>query len=521
MAELSSAAGRPIIDYTGRDYTGLLEALYAQVPAKMPEWTDYRNQADFGNVLLQLFAHIGDVLAYYQDRVANESFLATARSRRSVIDHLALIGYQLRTASPATTSLDVTVPAATTTVTVTRGDAFSTTSRPNAAAVRFEYTREQPLTIDFTGIPADDAGRKTFRGVPVEEGRLFDGEAVAVADGSPDQRYPLPRTGVILRPPGSGTSYSADVTVLSTLGGQVTAWNRRDTLAFSGPADRDFCVDVDENDQATLRFGDAVNGAAPESGAALTVTYRTGGGVAGNVSANSVTTIADAAALRDIGATVTNPLRANGGADRETIEHAVAQAPAVFRSMQRAVTTADYEALARNVNGVAKVRATGEGWNQVTLFVAPAGGGKVSDELEMRIKAYFEDKRMLSQIVEVADVDYVAIRVTVVIGIESYYVRDDVVAAVRAAAADVLAFERVDFGQTIYLGNFYEAAQSVTGVAFVTVTEFRLQRAGQQPAQPDVEPSGRIIVAPNEIPVPCTDADYGSGIRIRIETAGG
>jgi len=309
--------------------------------------------------------------------------------------------------------------------------------------------------------------------------------------------------------------------VLSTLGGQVTAWNRRDTLAFSGPADRDFCVDVDENDQATLRFGDAVNGAVPESGAALTVTYRTGGGVAGNVSANSVTTIADAAALRDIGATVTNPLRANGGADRETIEHAVAQAPAVFRSMQRAVTTADYQALARNVNGVAKVRATGEGWNQVTLFVAPAGGGKVSDELELRIKAYFEDKRMLSQIVEVADVDYVAIRVTVVIGIESYYVRDDVVAAVRAASADVLAFERVDFGQTIYLGNFYEAAQSVTGVAFVTVTEFRLQRAGQQPEQPDVEPSGRIILQPNEIPVPCTDADYGSGIRIRIETAGG
>ena len=85
----------------------------------------------------------------------------------------------------------------------------------------------------------------------------------------------------------------------------MTAWSRRDTLALSGPADRDFCVDVDENDQATLRFGDAVNGAVPESGAALTVTYRTGGGVAGNVSANSVTTIADAAALRDIGATVT------------------------------------------------------------------------------------------------------------------------------------------------------------------------------------------------------------------------
>src|SRR5882757_5582840 len=99
MAEIVRIGGRPIIDYTGRDYTGLLNALYVQVPEKVPEWADYRNQADFGNALLQLFAHIGDVLSYYQDRVANESFLSTARSRRSVIDHLKLIGYQMRTAS--------------------------------------------------------------------------------------------------------------------------------------------------------------------------------------------------------------------------------------------------------------------------------------------------------------------------------------------------------------------------------------------------------------------------------------
>ena len=76
------------------------------------------------------------------------------------------------------------------------------------------------------------------------------------------------------------------------------------------------------------------------------------------------------------------------------------------------MTTADYESLARNVNGVAKVRAGAEGSNEVTLFVAPAGGGKVSDDLEIRLKAYFEDKRMLSQVVEIDDVDYVEIRVT-------------------------------------------------------------------------------------------------------------
>jgi hypothetical protein len=522
MAEIVLIGGRPIIDYTGRDYSGILDALYAQVPEKVPEWADYRNQADFGNVLLQLFAHIGDVLSYYQDRIANESFLSTARTRRSVIDHLKLIGYQMRTASPSATALDVTVPGDTTVaVTLSKGDAFATKSRKDARIIRFEYTRDQPLTIAFGAIRPDAAGFKTYRGVPVEEGRLFAGENLAIADGKPGQRYPVPRPGLILNPPGTGPRYSADVALLSILGDHVTTWTRRDTLAFSGPAQRDFVVDIDENDQATVQFGDGTNGAIPEAGALLTVTYRVGGGSDGNVEGDTVKTIVDAAALTDIGATVTNPLPANGGADREPIEHAVAAAPSIFRSSQRAVTTADYESLARNVNGVAKVRAGAGRWNQVTLFVAPAGGGKVSDDLEIRLKAYFEDKRMLSQVVEIDDVDYVEIRVTATLGVESYYVREDVVAAVRRATAAVLAFDDVTFGQTVYLGKFYDAAQSVTGVTYVTITEFRAHRPGEEPVEPAIEPTGRIILGENEIPVIPTNPQYAGGINIHVDESGG
>src|SRR5258708_27817985 len=95
-----------------RDYESLLKAVYDATPSKLPEWKDCDNQADCGNVLLQLFAYIGDILSYYQDRVANESFLGTARTRRSVIEHLRLIGYRLGTAVPAAASLNVTVPGA-------------------------------------------------------------------------------------------------------------------------------------------------------------------------------------------------------------------------------------------------------------------------------------------------------------------------------------------------------------------------------------------------------------------------
>ena len=87
------------------------------------------------------------------------------------------------------------------------------------------------------------------------------------------------------------------------------------------------------------------------------------------------------------------------------------------------MTASDYEALALSFNGVGKVRAQATGWNTVALYVAPEGGGKVSDVLEGNLKAYLEDKRLVSQTVEVSDVDYVPIYVTAEIGVASYYVR--------------------------------------------------------------------------------------------------
>ena len=43
----------------------------------------------------------------------------------------------------------------------------------------------------------------------------------------------------------------------------------RDTLAFSRPGPARLVVDIDENDQATVQFGDGTDGAIPEAGALL------------------------------------------------------------------------------------------------------------------------------------------------------------------------------------------------------------------------------------------------------------
>ncbi|MEU0405898.1 baseplate J/gp47 family protein [Streptomyces sp. NPDC006197] len=526
MVEIGEVDGRPFIDYMARDYESLLQAMRARIPQTLSEWRDFTNEADFGNVLLQLFAHMGDILSYYQDRVANESFLATARTRRSVIEHLRLIGYELASAAPSAADLAVSVPATVTdVVTVFSGDAFATSSHPDRPSVRFEYLGAAPLTINFGALQPDPVTRrKVFGaagcGIPVQEGRSIRDELVGVSNGSPNQRFPLTHPRLILRPPGPGAQSVNDLRVVTNSAGQVSAWTRRDSLAFSQFNQQDYVVEIDAEDRAVVVFGDGVFGSVPPSGAQIRASYRVGGGQAGNVPPETINNVVSSPALATLGAEVFNPGPATGGADRESIAQAVRQAPSVFRSMRRAVTAGDYETLALSFGGVGKVRAAPTGWNHVTLYVAPVGGGSVSDVLEAGLIAFFEDKRMLSQIIQISDVKYVEIRVTALVTVESFYAPADVLARVRQAGAELLAFDRVDFGEKIYLSRFYEHIQNVPGVVSLRITEFRRADPRADPMLPLIEPLGTIELGPHEVPIIPASPEYAAGLKAETDELG-
>lgn len=518
MAEIKQVNGRTSIDYMARDYDSLLQSMRDLIPDKLPEWKDFRSEADFGNVLLQLFAHMGDILSYYQDRVANESFLGTAQTRRSIIQHLRLIGYKLATAAPASTTLTLIVPVtATATITIKKGDAFATKSQKDKPSVRFEYTGEPPLTIDCSILPIDPLTNKKYYGlpvnpdnpqitpgIPVEEGRLVNDEILGISDGASNQKFLLAHSGLILRSLGQ---VNKDIILRTELGGIIDEWVLQESLAFSREGQKDFMIEIDEEDRATIIFG-----AIPAIGSLIKITYRVGGGLSGNVPADTIQTIVNAPQLALLGATITNRrMPAVGGADRESIEHAVQHAPSVFRTLKRAVTAEDYKALALNFKGVGKVRAEAANWNTVTLFVAPEGGGLVSDVLEANLLAYFEDKRPLSTIIEIQDVSYAQIFVTAEkVGVKSYYSREEIRAKVKTAVSHLLAFNNVDFGQSIYLSKFYEAIEAIEGVEFVTISEFR--RDGSLPLT--IESLGVITLGNNEIPVIPEDSAYQGGIKI-------
>ena len=56
----------PSLDYTDRDFYSLRLRLQGLIRSVFPDWTDF-NTATFGNILLELYAFVGDTLHFYQD----------------------------------------------------------------------------------------------------------------------------------------------------------------------------------------------------------------------------------------------------------------------------------------------------------------------------------------------------------------------------------------------------------------------------------------------------------------------
>ena len=475
----SPMSDKPAIDYTDKDYQSLRQALLNLAEFRLPEWTD-RSPSDIGMLFVDLFAYMGDILSYYQDRIASESFLDTAVERRSVLKLLRLIGYEL--APPVAASAELTLvfnppaPGQPTVVTVPQGAEFATKagqSTPSQAFVFLGANRQ----IDLAGgeVTAGADGKLAFAGLPVRHGSSISGEILGSSTGEPNQMFRLASSPVILE----------TLKIEVDEGAGPIEWERRTNLLYhvapdgtietSGADARDYYVQFDEDGRAAVVFGDGEYGRRPPIGRDnLRASYVAGGGAAGNVPAGS---IVEAKTKIPNLATVTNPRPAAGGADAEPIDRAVRFGPLAFRSGDRAVTLNDYVSLALQAGGVAKVRARTTGWNRVDLYVAPEGEtcSAAPDEVKRRLVAYFETRRMVGTSVHIQDPVCVPVDVSVDLITEHNYPPDTVRQQAERAVGDLLAFRNVDFGRPLYLSKVYEAVEAIDGVYAATVTRFRRQ----------------------------------------------
>ena len=84
----------PQIDYLAKDYASFRRLMLDRLAVLVPDWRE-RSAADLGITLVELLAYVGDHLSYFQDAVATEAYLGTARRRVSVRRHARLVDYHM------------------------------------------------------------------------------------------------------------------------------------------------------------------------------------------------------------------------------------------------------------------------------------------------------------------------------------------------------------------------------------------------------------------------------------------
>jgi hypothetical protein len=343
----------PNVRYLERDFDSLRARLIELVESVFPDWTEHE-VASFGDILLELFAFVGDVLGFYLDALVRETRIVTATQRRSLIALARLVGYRLPGAQAATATVTFDLDAPMT------GDVLVAAGR-----VLRTQTITSPILFQLLADVTIPAGTTHGEGT---------------AEHSQNQSTTVDSRSM------TGTDVVLDRTPYLDGSAQPTAGNgayvEQTTLLSSGPNDRHFVVLVDQNDRATIRFGDGRNGAPPTG--TIQIPYKTGGGDAGNVDPNTIR-VMDGSITDSIGRpahlTITNPKRASGGIERQTVAAAKALIPQTLRAPERTVGREDFEIHAKELPSVARALMLTSDEdptieeNTGILYIVPAGGG--------------------------------------------------------------------------------------------------------------------------------------------------
>ena len=249
-------------------------------------------------------------------------------------------------------------------------------------------------------------------------------------------------------------------------------WKETDSMAGLEPRDRSFFTKTDDDAKTTVIFGNGEQGSRIPTGVEnVTAVYRSGIGSGGNVKAAQISLVL----TKPLGVKeVINPLRASGGADKETRDQARRNAPLAVMALDRLVSTRDYADFARTFAGIGKassVRMSAGGRQIVHLTIA--GADDIS--IDVNSGVYRNLRRALSKFgdphrpVQIDMRELLALVISANIRILPEYSWEKVVAKVRETLLATFSFERRELGQSVYLSEVISAIHAVKGVAYVDV----------------------------------------------------
>ena len=253
-------------------------------------------------------------------------------------------------------------------------------------------------------------------------------------------------------------------------------WQEIDSLAGESARARRFTTKTDDEGKTTVIFGNGTEGSRLPTGQEnIKARYRNGIGKAGNVKANQISLLMS----RPLGVKeVINPLKATGGADKETINQARRHAPLAVKALDRLVSVKDYEDFSRMFGGIGKASAVelSDGQRRI-VHITIAGEEDIpidtSSDLYENLSQALLKAGDPFQPIKVDVRELILIVISAGIKILPSYLWEVVVTQVRNALLEKFSFEARELGQDVLLGEVIATIQAVPGVAYVDVDLLR------------------------------------------------
>jgi hypothetical protein len=352
------------VDYTDKDYIALSERLRELIKSVKPNWLDDDIIA-FGNLMLDAFAFVGDVINKYNDNNLKEAFVPTANLLSSFIKMAVGVGTRIPLQSASTVDQLFSIEAARSeNVLISQGTVV--------------YTKgESPISFQTLADGTIVAGT-TSVSIVVENSENI--EQLITPGGTAWWSTWLDRN-----------PFLEIISIVDTGGSN---WTEISTFVDSEPADRHFKIDVNSSGNAKISFGDGVLGRVPTED--LTVQYKIGGGTNGQLASDTLDQLDGSfedATGNEVTVSTNNPAQSSGGTNRMTPDEARRFVPAAIRTRTNTISNQDFVDNALEVTSVARAlmltvnEDAGIEDNAGHLIVIPEGGGLPSQALKDAVYA--------------------------------------------------------------------------------------------------------------------------------------
>jgi hypothetical protein len=330
----------------------------------------------------------------------------------------------------------------------------------------------------------------------VQKKRVKDG-ILTESNGLPDQIFKLPETSVLR---GS---------LKLTISGEE--WKEVEDFDGSGPESPHFTL---ESLKGEIRFGDGLRGKVPGEGAEIrALEYETGRGEQGNLQANSRWVLKGE---KVEGLTINNLKPATGGKGDESIDEAFGRFIRDMRIPYRAVTSEDFEYIARETPGLmvaqAKVIQNFDPYSQadmdgsVTVVIIPFSPLDTFNTLPVpsrdfreAVASHLEKHRLLGTRVHVVSPEYVEVKVKASLGISKGFFEEET----RKKVLDKLNLflhpvkggtggKGWPVGKPVYRSEIYRVIMETEGVDWVERIDIYSQKGAEVDENGDLKLASKI-----------------------------